>query len=400
MQSLLIMERERRGEGASNSLSTMVSMIRVSRGCLGDEELAAVRHVFDGGYFGMGSQVFEFEAALRNYLGAAEVVATNTGTSALHLALDALGIGEGDEVIVPSLTFVASFQAIHATGATPVPCDVTPGTLLIDLADAERRITPKTKALMPVHYAGNPCDMDALHALKERYRLRIVEDAAHAFGATFKGRKIGSFGDVACFSFDSIKNITCGEGGAAVCREEALADLIRQKRLLGMDRKSPFPAGGMEQKWQVRITTRGYRCHMSNINAAIGLEQLKKVDRFIARRREICRAYERAFRQLEGLERLAVPYDEAAPHIYVIRVREGRRDALMQFLKAKDIETGINYVPNHLHAYFQSDGLALPAAESAYKEILTLPLHCALSDDDVGCVISSVRAFFGERREV
>ncbi|HWP49035.1 MAG TPA: DegT/DnrJ/EryC1/StrS aminotransferase family protein [Candidatus Limnocylindrales bacterium] len=376
-------------------------MIKVSKGCLGEEELAAVREAFEYGYFGLASKVIEFEEALKNYLGAKHVIATNTGTAALHLALDALGVGEGDEVIVPSLTFVASFQAIKATGATPVPCDVEYDTLLMDLNDMERRITPKTKVLMPVHYAGNPCNMEALLEIKERYKLRVVEDAAHAFGSiTSKGQKIGSFGDITCFSFDSIKNITCGEGGAVVCQEEALAELIRQKRLLGINRKSNSTAPWRERSWQFEVTTQGFRYHMSNINAAIGIEQLKKLDGFIARRREICQKYEEAFKNISGLQRLRINYHECAPHIYVIRVKDGRRNALMQFLKDRHIETGINYIPNHLHPYFRVDGLTLPVAEKAYEEILTLPLHCGLSDDEVQEVIRCVKQFFEECQEV
>ncbi len=369
-------------------------MIKLSRGCLGEEELAALRPVFAYGYFGQGSQVAEFETALKNYLGAEYVLATNTGTSALHLALDALDIGEGDEVIVPSLTFVASFQAIGATGATPVPCDIVPDTLLLDLADAERRITPRTKALMPVHYAGNPCDPDSLLQMQERYGIRTVEDAAHAFGSTWNGRRIGSFGDIVCFSFDSIKNITCGEGGAVVCRDPELAELMRQKRLLGMDRRPQSKSACADQKWQMPVATQGFRYHMSNINAAIGLEQLKKVECFISRRREICRRYDEAFCGVEGLAVLPIDYRECAPHIYVVRVKDGQRNCLMDFLKSKDVETGINYALNHLQPYFRKEGVRLPAAEAAYGEILSLPLHCALSDADVDYVIRSVQNFF------
>jgi dTDP-4-amino-4,6-dideoxygalactose transaminase len=372
-------------------------MIKVSRGCLGDEELAAVREAFEYGYFGLAFKVTEFEEALKNYLGAEHVIATNSGTSALHLALDSLGIGDGDEVIVPSLTFVASFQAIRATGAAPVPCDVQPDTLLADLNDVEKRITPKTKALMPVHYAGNTCDLDGLFQLKERYGLRIVEDAAHAFGSTYKGRKIGSSGDVVCFSFDSLKNITCGEGGAVVCRDKALAERMRQKRVLGIIRK-PHPAGAPNQPdWEFEVTTHGFRYHMSNINAAIGLAQLKKVESFIARRREICRLYDQAFKDIPSVQPLRINYDEAAPHIYVIRVKDGKRNALMQFLRDAGIETGINYIPNHLHPYFRREGLPLPETEHVYREILTLPLHCALSGNDVEQIIGRVVDFFKSR---
>ncbi len=371
-------------------------MIKVSRGCLGQEEVAGVQKVFDSGYFGLGTPVLEFEAALKQYLGADQVVATNTGTSALHLSLDSLGIGKGDEVIVPSLTFVASFQAIALTGATPVACDVVPETLLMNLADVERRVTSRTKALMPIHYTGNPCDMDALLDLAKRHGLRIVEDAAHAFGSTYKGRKIGSFGDVVCFSFDSIKNITCGEGGAVICRDEELAGLLRRKRTLGINRSANQEATGKNRSWPFEVSTIGFRYHMSGINAAIGLAQLKKLDAFIARRREICRKYDAAFRDLAGIRLLRINYDEAAPHIYVVRVKNDRRDALMNYLKDADIETGINYIPNHLHPYFRRNDLTLRETEQAYREILTLPLHCGLSDLDVGCVITRVRDFFRE----
>lgn len=369
-------------------------MIKVSRGCLGDEEMAGVRQVFDAGYFGQGRAVTEFEAELGRYVGAEQVVATNTGTSALHLALDALGIGNGDEVIVPSLTFVASFQAIVATGATAVPCDVTADTLLMDVGDAERRITPKTRALMPVHYAGNLCDMEALLKLKAQRGVRIVEDAAHAFGSTYRGRKIGSFGDVVCFSFDSIKTITCGEGGAVVCFGEELTEVMRRKRTLGINRNAHSEGSGKESRWRFEVATNGFRYHMSSINAAIGLAQLKKADDFIARRREICRRYDAAFGEMSGLQTLRVDYREVAPHIYVVRVKGERRDALMEFLKDADIETGINYIPNHLHAYFRGKGVTLPETERAYREILTLPLHCGLSNRDVDSVIGCVREFF------
>ena len=374
-------------------------MIKVSKGCLGEDELAAVRDAFEYGYFGLAARVLEFEEALKQYLGAEHVVATNTGTAALHLALDALGIGRGDEVIVPSLTYVAAFQAIAATGATPIACDVEPDTLLMDLGDAEARITERTRALMPVHYAGSPCDMDALLELGERHKLRIVDDAAHAFGTTHKGRKIGGFGHVTCFSFDSIKNITCGEGGAVICRDGELAETLRQKRTLGISRKSPADNAKV-QGWQFDVTTNGFRYHMSNINGAIGLAQLKRVAGFIGRRRDICRVYDAAFRDLSGVQPLRINYDETAPHVYVVRVKDLKRDQLMEFLGNRGIETGINYVPNHLHSYFWVDGLRLPETESAYTEILTLPLHCALSDSDVKFVIDSVASFFLEHDEV
>lgn len=369
-------------------------MIKVSRGCVGSEELEAVGKAFEYGYFGLAHTVAAFEDALKAYIGVPDVMAVNSGTSALHVALDALGIGKGDEVIVPSLTFVAAFQAVTLTGATPVACDVDPDTLSMDMADAESRITPRTKALMPVHYAGNACDLDGLYALAHRRELRIVEDAAHAFGSTYQGRKIGSRGDLVCFSFDSIKNITCGEGGAVVSHDPRLAIRLRQKRVLGIERGATGPTRSKDTDWQFQVVTQGFRYHMSNINAAIGLAQLGKADSFIFRRRAICRKYDRAFGEIARLRLLRIDYDEAAPHIYVVRVRDGRRDGLRRHLTAAGIETGINYIPNHLHPYFSQRGLTLPRTEQAYQEIVTLPLHCGLSDGDVDHVIDQVGIFF------
>jgi perosamine synthetase len=365
-------------------------MIKVSQGVMGKEELAEVKEAFDYGYFGMAYKVIEFEEALKKYLGAKYVIAVSNCTSALHLAVDALDIGKGDEVILPSLTFVGAFQAITATGATPVPVDIYPGTLLIDVEDVKRKITPRTKAVMPVHYTGNPCNLDALAKIAAGHKLRIIEDAAHAFGSYYKGRKIGSFGDVICFSFDSIKNITCGEGGAVICQEPGLADILRQKRMCGIKRPTSTSATWKERAPIFEVNMQGYRYHMSNINAAIGLAQLKKINSFIARRQEICRKYDRAFKSIPQISCLTINYDNIAPHIYVIRVMNGLRDKLMEYLKGLDIETGINYMPNHLHKFFARKKASLPETEKAYSEILTIPLHCGLSDDDVNKVIQGV----------
>ena len=260
----------------------------------------------------------------------------------------------------------------------------------MDIDDVRNKITKRTKAIMPVHYAGNPCDMDALMNMGEEYGIRIVEDAAHALGSYYHGRKIGSLGDIACFSFDSIKNITCGEGGAIVCQDSELADILSQRRLLGIDRKSQASSAWKERSWFFEVKTQGFRYHMSNINAAIGLAQLKKIDSFVSRRREICRRYDSAFREIPAISCLKINYDEVAPHIYVIRVKDGRRDSLMEYLKSLDIETGINYIPNHLHPFYANRALSLPETDKAYQEMLTLLLHFGLSDDDVTQVIQGV----------
>ncbi len=369
-------------------------VIKLARGCLGEEELSEVSSVFDYGYFGLDSKVDEFEENLKDFFGGRYVVAVNSGTNALYLALDSLGLKAGDEVIVPSLTFIATYQAISATGAKPVSCDVYPDTLLMNVEDAKSKITPQTKAIVPVHYGGSPCDMDELLSLKETHGLRIVEDAAHAFGSCYKGGGIGSFGDITCFSFGSLKNISCGEGGAVVFANEELNGLLRKKRNLGMDRKSQSTTSWKERSWSYDVPVQGFRCHMSNINAAIGLAQLKKFDTFISRRRRISRIYQEDLKDLTHIRFLNVDFDEIVHHLFVIRVLNGCRDSMMDFLLENDIETGINYIPNHFHTFYKREGLSLPETEKAFEEILSLPFHCGLTDEDVFRVIRTIFNFY------
>lgn len=367
-------------------------MLPVSRPSIGSEELEEVKKVFDTGWLGLGSTVFEFETKVKEYVGARNVVAVNTGTSALHIALDGFGIGEGSEVIVPSLTFCADIQAITALGAVPVFCEIDPKTLNMDPDDVKKRITPKTKAIMPVHYCGNSCDMDTLLGFGKEYGLTIVEDAAHAFGSSYKGKKIGSFGDVACFSFDPIKNLTCGEGGAVVLPDDDIAEEIRRKRILGID-KDTWHRYRNERSWFYEVTTQGYRYHMSNINAAIGLAQFKKLDGFIAKKRRIVEQYNEHFRKLRGVELLDINLKETAPFTYIIKILNNRRDEAMEFLKTKGVGTGVHYIANHIQPFFSHYIAPLPATDKVWKEILTLPLYYDMSEADVEQVIRGVAEF-------
>ncbi len=368
-------------------------MIKSSRGCCGAEELAQVKEAFDYGYFGLAYKTNEFEQEIAKYLGTDRYVITaSTGTNALHLALDTIGITQGDEVIMPSFTFVATAQAVAMCGAKPVFCEVDPITFLIDIEDVKKKITAKTKAIIPVHYAGRPCDMDALMKIKEETGIRIVEDAAHAFGSYYKGKKIGSFGDITCFSFDSIKVMTCGEGGAIITDDPAFDDLSRKKRLLGIDRKTMHVKDWKKRSWVYDVPTLGYRYHMSNINAAIGLAQIKKVDDFIARRRELCHVYDSELKEVEGIGIMPDEYDTITPFMYVVRVKDGKRNALKDFLMEHDIESGISYIPCHHFSLFNG-GENLPVTDHIYEEILCLPMHYELSDDDVKEVCKQIKAF-------
>jgi perosamine synthetase len=367
-----------------------VKAIPVQRPCVGEDELAAVREVFAGGWLGMGPVTRAFEQALQEFLGVKHVAAVNTGTSALHLALDALGLGPGDEVILPSLTFVASAQAVLAVGAQPVFCEARPETLTLDVRDAARRVTGRTRAIMPVHYGGLACDMDEVLAFAAARRLRVVEDAAHAFGSLYKGRQIGTLGDVTCFSFDPIKNITCGEGGAVATADDAVAQRVLSRRVLGMDRNTRDRPG--ERRWCYEVVAPGFRYHLSDINAAIGLRQLARLGEFRARKRDIVRRYDAAFAGLGGVQTVRHT-DETFPFFYVLRVTDGRRDRLMSYLAERDIGTGVHYVPNHLQPLFKGQGPPLPVTERLFHEIVTLPLYFEMTDPDVDAVITGVRSF-------
>jgi dTDP-4-amino-4,6-dideoxygalactose transaminase len=369
-------------------------MIPVSRPSMGHEELNEVKKVFDTGWLGLGATVFEFENRIKEYLPAHNVVAVNTGTSALHVALDAFGVTEGDEVIVPSLTFCASIQVITALGARPVFCEINPGNLNMDVSDVKTRITKKTKAIMPVHYCGQACDMDALMEIGRNRNIAIIEDAAHAFGSSYMGKKIGSFGDATCFSFDPIKNLTCGEGGAVALADDTIAEIIRTKRILGID-KDTWHRYRNERAWFYEVTMQGHRYHMSNINAAIGLVQLKKIELFIQKKKEIVQKYNDAFKNIDGLKILSWNLNETAPFTYIIRVLNGVREDLIAFLKENGIGTGIHYIPNHLQPFFRSFAMSLPVTEQIGEEILTLPLYYDMKEDDISLVIKSVTAFFG-----
>jgi dTDP-4-amino-4,6-dideoxygalactose transaminase len=366
--------------------------IRLSKSCVGEEEKTAVARVIDAGYLGMGREVQLFEEELQAYLGTSlQVICVNTGTAALHLAVQCLDIGPGDEVLVPSITYVASFQAVAAAGAKPVACDVILGRAFIDLVDAERRLTSRTKAIMPVHYASDSQEIGAVYAFAARHSLRVIEDAAHGFGCVRDGKRVGAEGDILCFSFDGIKNITSGEGGAVVTGDAALARRIQDARLLGVERDTEKRFKG-ERSWTFDVLNQGYRYHMSNIMAAIGREQLKKIDHFSQCRQSSVARYRKELACLAGLTFLDLDYENIVPHIFVVRVLNGRRDALMDHLRANNIECGIHYQPNHLLNYFFTD-YPLPISETLISEFLTLPLHAELTEDELTKVIWAVSNF-------
>jgi len=370
-------------------------MVRLSRSIVGEREAAAVSRVLiEDGYLGMGKEVQAFESDIATYLGVkpANVACVNSGTAAVHLAVQAV-LHPGEKILVQSLTFVATYQAIAAAGAVPVACEIRPETACMDLLDAERRMTTDCKAIMPVHYASNPAYIDEIYAFAKANGLRVVEDAAHAFGCTHNGRKIGSFGDVACFSFDGIKNITCGEGGCVVSKDEDVMRLVKDARLLGVENDTEKRYSG-KRSWDFDVSRAGYRFHMSNINAAIGRVQLSRLDsEFAPKRVGLARLYRRELASVNGLCLLETDLGPVVPHLQPIRVLGGRRDDLRAHLEDKGIQTGIHYKPNHLLSYFGGGSRSMPVTEKVFGELLSLPLHPGLSEDDVVGICREITSF-------
>ena len=364
----------------------MNSNMRLSMSVLGSEEQKAVARVIEeDGYLGMGNEVYNFEKEIAEYLGVPHnwVVCVSSGTSALHLAVQAT-TSPGEEVLVQSLTYVSSFQAISASNAVPVCCDVNINTGTISIDDAKNRVTNKTKVIMPVHYASNPEGIDDVYSFAKSNKIRVIEDAAHAFGCLFQGKKIGSFGDIVCFSFDGIKNITSGEGGCVVTSDNKITEHIRDARLLGVKKDTENRFAG-NRSWDFDVTHQGYRYHMSNLFAAIGRAQLKKLDLvFGPKRKEIARLYRDKLSNIDNVSFLNTNLNEQIPHIQPVRITNGKRNLVIETLKRHNIETGIHYKPNHLLSFYRNTVKNnLPVTEKLYSEILTLPLHPNLTTKDI-----------------
>jgi dTDP-4-amino-4,6-dideoxygalactose transaminase len=367
--------------------------VRLSKSYVGQEEAEAVaRVVTESGFFGLGKEVQKFEQELAAFIGGGrEVTCVSAATTALHLALQACGIGPGDEVLVPTITYVATFQAVTAAGATPVACDVDPVTSWLDVADAERRVTARTRAVIPVHYASGMGDLTGLRDLAKRYRLRVIEDAAHAFGCTFEGQPVGASGDVVCFSFQGTKNITSGEGGAVVTADPLVAERVRDLRLLGVLKDTEMRFEG-KRSWEFDVEEQGWRYHMSDLMAAIGRVQLRRFNGEMRPRRiALAQRYRALLSGVEHVRTLPLEYGPVTPHIYPVYIENGRRDAVRRGLALAGIETGIHYKPNHLLRRFGKGRERLPVAERLYHQMLTLPLHPGLTEAHQDEVVSILR---------
>lgn len=348
------------------------------------------------GWLGMGKTTMEFENQISNYLNLKNrfVVCTNTGTAALHIALESAGISKKDEVITPSFNYVADHQAIQMTGANVVMCDIKDDNLGIDCEKAEQLITEKTKAVIPLHFAGIPCDQSKVFKLAKKYDLRIIEDAMHAFGTSINGKKIGSYGDVTCFSFDPVKVITCIDGGCVVVNTKEEVERLHHLRLLGVN-KDTIIRYKNKRAWDYDVLSEGYRYHLTNIMASVGMSQIKRINEFIKSRQKVCKRYNKAFKNFSDLKISNSNFQDVSPFIYTLRVLNGKREKLIEHLKKLRIEVGIHFVPVHKHSFFANAKRGdMTITEKVVKEVLTLPLHSNMKEEFVKRIIDGVTSFF------
>lgn len=363
---------------------------------LGDEEIAAASAVIQSGWLTMGEKTFEFERDFMKYTGALNSIAVNSCTSALHLALKAAGIKAGDEVIIPAMTFIATWEVITYLGAVPVLCDVLKENFLIDPLDIEKKITHKTKAIIPVHYGGESCDMDAIMDIRKD-EIPVIEDAAHALPTFYKGRMVGTIGDITCFSFYATKTVTTGEGGMVTTGKHEWAERMRRLRLHGIT-KDAWNRYSDKGSWEYDVSEAGFKYNISDIGSAIGVEQLKKSDRMNIARREIALKYNSAFGQSGLLDLWGVRDSiECAWHLYPVKLKVDalkiNRNEFIIELKNRGIGTSVHYIPMYRFSVFNgSDYTAdiFPGCEDIFSREVSLPIFPGMTEEETDYVIENV----------
>jgi len=380
---------------SSSRVERALTSIPVFSPFTGTDTIKAVVDALADGWLGMGRLTQQFETAIAEFLGLSSrrVVAVNTGTSALHIALRLAGVGPGDEVITTSFNYVADHQAIRMCGAEPVMADICEPNLGIDPFSAERLIGPRTRALLPLHFAGLPADLDNLYKLADDHGLRVVEDACHAFGTEVDGHSIGSTGDLTCFSFDPVKVVTALDGGCVVVPDESSEDQLRLYRFLGVDKETHLRYKNA-RAWEYDVVSDGFRYHLNSVSAAVGLSQMARVGEFIESRRAVCRTYNGAFSGLSWCAPVAKSFSGVSPFIYSLRVRADLRPAFIGHMDDRCIATGIHFIPVHRHSHFRKCRAdALPMTELVCDEVVTLPLHSLMPPHLVDRVVEAVTSF-------
>lgn len=383
-------------------MQTPQPFIPFARPDTGEEEIDAVARALRSGWLSTGPETRAFETEFADFLGGGlHAIAVNSATAALHLALEAIGIGPGDEVIAPTLTFTATVEVARYLGADAVLVDVDPITLNMDPAKIEAAITPRTKAILPVHYSGLACDMDAIFAIAQRHKLQVVEDAAHALPATYRGQTIGQLGSAAtAFSFYANKTMTTAEGGMIVTRDAELAARMRVMRLHGISRDVFDRFQSTTPGWYYEIIAPGFKYNMPDISGALGRVQLRRLPGFLERRQQMAARYLQELRDLPLILPADAPAGEThAWHMFVIRLSDAARltrDQVIQALSDAGIGTSVHYLPLHRQPYWRDRyGLQneqFPVADDAYERMISIPLYTAMSDDEQGRVITALHA--------
>ena len=364
---------------------------------IGKKEILAVNKVLKSGWLTTGLVTHRFEKEFADYIGAKYALAVNSGTAALHLALDTIGVKQGDEVIVPTLTFTATAEVVIHLGAKPVFVDIDPLTFNIDPSKIEKKINSRTKAIIPVHIGGQPCDMDEIRKIARKYNLRIIEDAAHALPSSYKDKMVGTMSDLTCFSFYPTKSITTGEGGMITTNDKKWIRRIEVMRLHGMSHQAwkRYAKGG---SWKYQILYAGWKYNLTDIASALGIEQLKQCNYFFKRRKVIAEKYNKKFREFEEIQ---IPYTTAekqhAWHLYIIKLNLKKltisRDRFIEEMRSRNIGTSVHFIPLHLQPAYKKYGYQtkdFPEANKVFKQIVSLPIYPKMTTSDIKAVINAV----------
>ena len=367
--------------------------IPYGRQSINEQDIEAVVNVLKSDYLTTGPKIAEFERKVADYTGAKYAVAIANGTAALHAACYAAGIGEGDEVITTPITFAASSNCVLYCGGTPVFADINPETYNISSVDIERKITSKTKAIIAVHFTGQPCEMDQIHEIADKHNLIVIEDGAHALGAVYKGKRVGTLSDMTTFSFHPVKHITTGEGGMILTDNPKLYERLKLFRTHGITREENLLTKN-DGPWYYEQRDLGFNYRITDIQCALGTSQMDRLPGFLEKRKKIAEQYNEAF---AGNNQIQLPYQKEgcdnAWHLYVIRVKNGNRKEVFEKLRAAGIGVNVHYIPVYQHPYYRSHGYAqvvCPNAEEYYKECISLPMYPDLKEEVQEYVIKKV----------